>query len=92
MTTGEERITYCQICEALCGLVATVADDRLVRLRPDPAHPMSAGYCFMQRLQEVGERRSTAGFARCFEAVEGRCSACLRMIFGSRLWLLISGN
>jgi anaerobic selenocysteine-containing dehydrogenase len=43
--TQHERITYCQICEALCGLVATVEDDRLIQLRPDAEHPMSKGYC-----------------------------------------------
>lgn len=41
----EEKITYCQICEALCGLVATVENDRVIALRPDPEHPMSSGYC-----------------------------------------------
>src|SRR3954454_16919675 len=40
----EERITFCRICEAHCGLVATVEGGRLVRLRPDPAHPLSLGY------------------------------------------------
>ncbi len=41
---AEERITFCRICEALCGLVATVEDGRVVRLRPDPEHPLSRGY------------------------------------------------
>jgi anaerobic selenocysteine-containing dehydrogenase len=40
----EERVTYCRICEPLCGLVATVEDGRLVRLRPDDAHPLSRGF------------------------------------------------
>lgn len=41
---GEERITYCRICEALCGMVATVEDGRVTRLRPDPDHPLSRGH------------------------------------------------
>ena len=41
---AEQRLTYCNICEALCGLVATVEHDRVVELRTDPDHPMSAGY------------------------------------------------
>ncbi|MDQ5807082.1 MAG: molybdopterin-dependent oxidoreductase, partial [Actinomycetota bacterium] len=41
---AEERITYCRICEANCGLVATVEGDRVVQLRPDKEHPLSAGY------------------------------------------------
>src|SRR6478609_643083 len=40
----EERITYCRICEPLCGLVATVEDGTLVQLRPDKDHPLSKGF------------------------------------------------
>jgi anaerobic selenocysteine-containing dehydrogenase len=40
----EERVTYCRICEPLCGMVATVEDGRLVKLRPDPEHPLSRGF------------------------------------------------
>ncbi|MDN3351981.1 molybdopterin-dependent oxidoreductase [Actinomadura sp. DC4] len=40
----EERATYCRICEPLCGLVATVEDGRLARLRPDGEHPLSRGF------------------------------------------------
>ena len=40
----EEKVTYCRICEPLCGLVATVEDGRLVKVRPDPDHPLSAGF------------------------------------------------
>lgn len=40
----EERVTYCRICEPLCGLIATVDDGRLVRLRPDDRHPLSRGF------------------------------------------------
>jgi anaerobic selenocysteine-containing dehydrogenase len=39
-----EHTTYCRICEALCGMVATVEDGELVRLRPDKEHPMSQGF------------------------------------------------
>ena len=40
----EEKPTFCRICEPLCGMVATVEDDRLLRLRPDPDHPLSRGF------------------------------------------------
>ncbi len=40
----EQRVTFCRICEALCGLTATVEDGRLVALHPDPEHPVSRGY------------------------------------------------
>lgn len=39
----EHHVTYCRICEALCGLIATVEDGRLQSLRPDPDHPLSRG-------------------------------------------------
>jgi anaerobic selenocysteine-containing dehydrogenase len=40
----EHRATFCRICEPLCGMVATVEDGRLVALRPDKDHPLSAGF------------------------------------------------
>jgi anaerobic selenocysteine-containing dehydrogenase len=43
-----ERVTFCRICEAACGLVATVEQtpggERLVQLRPDQEHPLSRGF------------------------------------------------
>lgn len=42
--TTENKITYCRICESLCGMVAEVGDGRLVSLRPDRDHPLSTGY------------------------------------------------
>ncbi|MCV7058865.1 molybdopterin-containing oxidoreductase family protein [Mycolicibacterium gilvum] len=40
----EHRATFCRICEPLCGMVATVEDGKLVSLRPDKDHPLSAGF------------------------------------------------
>ena len=40
----EEKITFCRICEVYCGMIATVDDGRLVSLRPDRDHPLSAGF------------------------------------------------
>jgi hypothetical protein len=34
--SGSERVTYCRICEPLCGVVATVEDGRVAKIRmPD---------------------------------------------------------
>ncbi|HEY3020702.1 MAG TPA: molybdopterin-dependent oxidoreductase [Solirubrobacteraceae bacterium] len=41
---AEEKVTFCRICEALCGMVATVEDGQVTRLRPDAEHPLSRGY------------------------------------------------
>lgn len=39
-----EQVTFCRICEPLCGLVATVEDGVVTKLRPDPEHPISKGF------------------------------------------------
>lgn len=39
-----EKRTWCGICEASCGLIATVEGGRIQRLRPDPDHPGSRGF------------------------------------------------
>ncbi len=36
--------TWCSVCEAACGLIATVKGGRLESLSPDPAHPASQGF------------------------------------------------
>jgi anaerobic selenocysteine-containing dehydrogenase len=41
---AREAVTFCRICEAHCGMVATVDDGRVTQLRPDRDHPLSAGY------------------------------------------------
>src|SRR4051794_14139612 len=38
------KVTFCRICEAHCGMVATVEDGRVTQLRPDAEHPLSSGY------------------------------------------------
>src|SRR5258705_11276909 len=40
----EQKPTFCRICEPLCGMIATVEDGRLISLRPDKDHPLSAGF------------------------------------------------
>lgn len=40
----EDKPTYCRICEPLCGMIATVEDNRLIALRPDKEHPLSKGF------------------------------------------------
>ena len=36
--------TFCRICEPLCPLVATVDNERIVKLEPDREHPVSQGF------------------------------------------------
>lgn len=39
-----DHVTFCRICTAVCGLVATVEDGRVVKVRPDPDNPSSQGH------------------------------------------------
>ncbi|MGX6510964.1 molybdopterin-containing oxidoreductase family protein [Rhodococcus sp. SJ-2] len=36
--------TFCRICEAACGLVAEVRDDKVITLQPDKDHPIHRGF------------------------------------------------
>src|SRR3546814_19649893 len=40
----QEKTTYCRLCEANCGLLATVEDDRVIAVRGNPAHIVSQGF------------------------------------------------
>src|SRR6202035_1673247 len=51
---SEERVTYCRICEPLCGLVATVDDGEVTRLRPDRDHPLSKGFACPKGMAMTG--------------------------------------
>ncbi len=42
--TPTDRLTYCRICEALCGIKVTVEDGVVTRIRPDDEHPVTAGF------------------------------------------------
>jgi anaerobic selenocysteine-containing dehydrogenase len=42
--TTTEKITFCRICEPLCGLVATVEDGRITAVRGDKENPLSQGF------------------------------------------------
>lgn len=39
-----DKRVWCGVCEAACGLIATVQDGRLTGLRPDENHPASRGF------------------------------------------------
>jgi anaerobic selenocysteine-containing dehydrogenase len=51
---AQERVTFCRICEPLCGLVATVEGDLLTQLRPDDEHPLSRGYACPKGIAMTG--------------------------------------
>jgi anaerobic selenocysteine-containing dehydrogenase len=69
MTTqhrAERKTTYCRICESLCGMVAEVQDGRLVALRPDKDHPLSAGFACQKGIAFTEVVDSTLLAVICF--------------------------
>lgn len=46
LAPGEDgrHVTFCRLCEAFCGLVATVEDGRVVKMEPDRDNPHSQGH------------------------------------------------
>ena len=46
MSPGEDgrHISFCRLCEALCGLSVEVSGGRIVRIGPDHEHPVSRGH------------------------------------------------
>ena len=43
---GRQKIkTYCALCVARCGAIATVEDGRFTALAPDPSHPTGKAHC-----------------------------------------------
>jgi anaerobic selenocysteine-containing dehydrogenase len=49
--TTELIRTFCRLCEVGCGLVATVEDGQLARLRPDHDHPVTSGFACSKGLR-----------------------------------------
>jgi anaerobic selenocysteine-containing dehydrogenase len=46
-----ERIpSFCALCTARCGAIATVEDGRLTKLDPDPSHPTGQALCIKGRV------------------------------------------
>ena len=40
----QEKITFCRLCEPMCGLKVEVEDGRVLRIRGDQDHPLSRGW------------------------------------------------
>src|SRR5260221_3580119 len=43
-SVSDERLTFCRICAAACGMVVTVDGAQVLGVRGDPDHPASRGY------------------------------------------------
>ncbi len=75
-TPGEdgEHVTYCRICEALCGMVAKVENGKITKILPDRDNPHSQGHICVKgpALAEVvyDEDRVVTPLKRCGEPGE----------------------
>lgn len=49
--SSRTELTFCRICEATCGLKATVEGDRVVAVEPDENHVASKGYSCIKGLR-----------------------------------------
>lgn len=42
--TTDDVVSFCRVCNAMCGIIVSVADDRILQVRGDDQHPLSRGY------------------------------------------------
>jgi len=49
--SSRTELTFCRICEATCGLKATIEGDRVVAVEPDEDHVASKGYSCIKGLR-----------------------------------------
>jgi anaerobic selenocysteine-containing dehydrogenase len=71
----QRSVTFCRICEASCGVVAEHEGDRLLALRPDPAHVVSRGYACKKGLAYTDVHNSADRVTRPLKRVGGAFEA-----------------
>lgn len=52
-TRLRQEKSYCRICSGMCGLIVTIADDRIVDVCGDKDHPLTRGFACSKGLQAV---------------------------------------
>ena len=67
----ETRHTFCRICEALCGLEATVDGEQIVSLRPDGRHVATRGFACVKGLKQHRMYGSPDRLEHPLERVDG---------------------
>ncbi len=105
--SSETKITYCRICEALCGMEVTVDGDRIVDVKPDKAHPVSKGFACVKGiglgalhhdpdrlkypLKRVDGRLERISWQQALQEI-GTKLRSLRAAHGARALALYTGN
>ena len=63
--------SYCRICQGVCGMVVTVENDRIVKVRGDKADPMSRGFACYKGLQAVEQHYGKGRLLQSLHRVDG---------------------
>ncbi len=66
-----QHITFCRICEAFCGLVATVKDGRVTEIAPDRDNPHSQGHVCVKGIRMAGVTHDPDRVTRPLKRVGG---------------------
>jgi anaerobic selenocysteine-containing dehydrogenase len=53
----ETKHTFCRLCEVMCGLVVTVTDGEITKVRADADHPVSKGFACSKGLLSLDVHR-----------------------------------
>ena len=51
-TNSQEQFTFCRICESLCGLKVTTANDKIIAIEPDKEHIATDGFSCVKGLYQ----------------------------------------
>lgn len=57
-TAHETHLTFCRICESLCGLEVTVDDGAVTKIRPDDDHVATGGFACIKGIRQHEMYRS----------------------------------
>jgi len=68
---AREEKSYCRMCQAFCGVIVTIKDDRVVKVRGDRDDPMSRGYVCFKGLQAPEQHHGGKRLRRPLHRVDG---------------------
>ena len=99
--------TFCRICEALCGLDATVLPDGEIDIKPDKSHPTTQGYICIKGmslgslhtdpdrvnypLKKTGDGWERISWKQAIKEIGGKTKALSRK-YGNRCLGMYAGN
>ena len=93
MTEASRTVrSMCQICAINCGILVTTDGERVLRIEPDPEHPLSQGYlCPKGRALQVSHHAAQKETTTCrcgsanASAMAARSAASVRIAIDSRI-------